>query len=89
VFAVLKARNARFFFALGKNVVFAGVLKKYVRLVWCFGGEIVVNCVAKVVLLHHIFARRKKCQLLQIYFRFLLRDGGCGRATLMVCDVIC
>jgi hypothetical protein len=34
-------------------------LRKESDLVWCFCGVSVVNCVANVVLLHHIFERRK------------------------------
>jgi hypothetical protein len=62
------------FFACGKTSFLQGILEKYVRLLWCFGGEIVVDCVAKVVWLHHIFGASKKVPAFQIYFRFLLKS---------------
>jgi hypothetical protein len=43
------------FFVRGKTWFLQGILRKSVGLVWCFCGEIVVNCVANVVLVHHIF----------------------------------
>jgi hypothetical protein len=36
------------------------------RVVFC--GEVVVNCVVDVVLLHHVFRRRKIGQVLQLFF---------------------
>jgi hypothetical protein len=45
-----------------------GILGKESDLVWCFCGVSVVNCVANVVLLHHIFERRKMCQLFKDFF---------------------
>jgi hypothetical protein len=47
-----------------------GILGKESDLVWCFSGVSVVNCVANVVLLHHIFERPKNVPFFLKFFAF-------------------
>jgi hypothetical protein len=45
-----------------------GVLKKGWFLVWCFGGEFVVDCMADVAVWQPLIRSRKMRQVLQLYF---------------------
>jgi hypothetical protein len=70
-------------------VIFVGILRKTGDLVWCFCGVIVVNCVANVVLLHHIFERQKMRQIFQSFFYFLMFQDILVGATCGLCHAIC
>ena len=45
-------------------------------LLWCFDGEVVVECVANVVPKMALIQSRKTCHILRIYFRVLFREPG-------------
>jgi len=45
---------------------------------WCFRGEIVVNCVVNVVTKHHVFAFRKTRHVFKVYFLSLPTLGRLG-----------
>jgi hypothetical protein len=57
------------------SVVFAGDFEKSECLVWCFCGVLVVDCVANVVLLHHISSYGKYAKFLK-FFPCLIYFGG-------------
>jgi hypothetical protein len=48
--------------------IFEGGFRKTVDLMWCFGGEFVVDRMAGVVVGQPTFCGRKMCQVLQLYF---------------------
>jgi hypothetical protein len=48
---------------------------KGVFLVWCFAGELVVNCAFIVDRRHHVGWRLKPCHSFEVYFQV-----GCGKA---------
>jgi hypothetical protein len=67
-----------YFFCVWWNVFFRAILGKEGDLAWCFGGVSVVNCVANVVLVHHIFERPKNVpKFSEVFLRF---DALRGRA---------
>jgi hypothetical protein len=53
----------------GFAVFFRGVAGKAVFLMWCFCGEVMVNCVVVVEKRHHVSWRLKTCHELEVYFR--------------------
>jgi hypothetical protein len=63
------------FFARGEKVFSQGIFGKHAGTAWCFCGEGVVICVARVVLLHHVSGRRKIRHLSNFLFCFLLGAG--------------
>jgi len=58
---------------------------------WCFAGEVVVNCVVNVVFWHHVFAFRKTRHVFKVYFlgfpiwdgwtMFLMMEDVCSEAS--------
>jgi hypothetical protein len=70
-----------FFFVLqhflfcGEAAFFQGVFAKNDVLVWCFCGEVVVNCVVNRGALLVVFLRLKTCHFKKIIFRVLFREA--------------
>jgi hypothetical protein len=64
----------------GKFCGFAGVFEggseKTMVLVWCFGGEFVVDCMAVVVVWEPTFRSRKMRHVLQLYFWLAAKRAG-------------
>jgi hypothetical protein len=60
--------EGRIFLGRGGLWFLQGFLRKVVCKTWCFGGEFVVNCVVEVVVWMHGFRRRKKRQVVEVFF---------------------
>jgi hypothetical protein len=62
----------RIFFVRGGRAFFQGVFAKIGVLVWCFCGEVVVDCVVNRGALMAVFWRLKICHCFGIYFAYFL-----------------
>ena len=63
----------RIFFVCGGRAFFQGVFAKKGVLVWCFCGEVVVNCVVNRGALMAVFWRLKMCHGFGFYFAYFVR----------------